>query len=86
MDPKAFFREVSDLLTPLVEGTDSAHLANERLRRVNLLKGKNVLRRFFETCVPAQGDAKVPSPNKAVGDVDPFGPRAEAPRPMTSTG
>ena len=29
MDPKAFFREVSDLLTPLVEGTDSAHLAND---------------------------------------------------------
>jgi len=29
MDPKAFFREVSDLLTPLVEGTDSAHLAKD---------------------------------------------------------
>ena len=40
---------------PLGQNSDSAHLANERLRRVNLLKGKNVLRRFFETCVPAEG-------------------------------
>ena len=29
MDPKEFFREVSDLLTPLVEGTESAQLADD---------------------------------------------------------
>ena len=29
MDPKDFFREVSDLLTPLVEGTESAQLADD---------------------------------------------------------
>jgi di- and tripeptidase/Cys-Gly metallodipeptidase DUG1 len=35
-------------LLPQGQASDACHLANERLRRVNLIKGKNVVRHLME--------------------------------------
>lgn len=37
------------VLVPMGQNSDNCHLANERLRKVNLIKGKNVIRRIIET-------------------------------------
>ena len=36
------------IMIPMGQNSDNCHLANERLRRVNLIKGKNVIRRIIE--------------------------------------
>lgn len=36
------------IMVPMGQNSDNCHLANERLRRVNLIKGKNVIRRIIE--------------------------------------
>jgi len=37
------------IMLPMGQGSDNCHLANERIRRVNLIKGKNVVRRILES-------------------------------------
>jgi acetylornithine deacetylase/succinyl-diaminopimelate desuccinylase-like protein len=36
------------VLLPMGQNSDNCHLANEKLRRMNLIKGKNVIRRIIE--------------------------------------
>jgi acetylornithine deacetylase/succinyl-diaminopimelate desuccinylase-like protein len=36
------------MLLPMGQNSDNCHLANEKLRKVNLVKGKNVIRRIIE--------------------------------------
>lgn len=36
------------LMLPLGQSSDNCHLANERLQRVNLFKGKNVIRNLLQ--------------------------------------
>jgi acetylornithine deacetylase/succinyl-diaminopimelate desuccinylase-like protein len=36
------------IMIPMGQNSDNCHLANERLRRQNLIKGKNVMRRIVE--------------------------------------
>ena len=36
------------LLVPLGQASDACHLANERISRTNLVRGKNVLRNLLE--------------------------------------
>ena len=40
--------EAPALLIPLGQSTDNPHLANERIRSVNLFQGKNVMRTLVE--------------------------------------
>lgn len=42
------------LLIPMGQSSDNCHLANERLRRLNLVKGKNVVRHLLEELVAAK--------------------------------
>lgn len=37
------------VMLPMGQSSDNCHLANERLRRQNLIKGKNVVRRILES-------------------------------------
>ena len=37
------------IMVPMGQNSDNCHLANERLRRQNLIKGKNVMRRIVES-------------------------------------
>jgi di- and tripeptidase/Cys-Gly metallodipeptidase DUG1 len=39
------------LMIPMGQSSDNCHLANERLRRVNLIKGKNVVSLRAVCCV-----------------------------------
>jgi hypothetical protein len=39
------------LLIPMGQSSDNCHLANERLRRLNLVKGKNVVRHLMEELI-----------------------------------
>ena len=41
------------LLLPMGQASDGCHLANERLRRLNLVKGKNVVRHLLEEVAAA---------------------------------
>ncbi len=41
------------LMIPMGQSSDSCHLANERLRRLNLIKGKNVVRHLLEEVAAA---------------------------------
>ena len=41
------------LMIPMGQSSDNCHLANERLRRVNLVKGKNVVRNLLEELAAA---------------------------------
>eukprot|EP00879_Flechtneria_rotunda_P007389 GHRR01007751.1.p1 GENE.GHRR01007751.1~~GHRR01007751.1.p1 ORF type:complete len:296 (+),score=80.96 GHRR01007751.1:2244-3131(+) len=41
------------LMIPMGQSSDNCHLANERLRRINLIKGKNVVRHLLEEVVAA---------------------------------
>jgi hypothetical protein len=41
------------LLIPMGQSSDNCHLANERLRRLNLVKGKNVVRHLLEEMAAA---------------------------------
>jgi di- and tripeptidase/Cys-Gly metallodipeptidase DUG1 len=41
------------LMIPMGQSSDNCHLANERLRRVNLIKGKNVVRHLLEEVAAA---------------------------------
>ena len=36
------------LLVPFGQSSDNCHLANERLQRINLLRGKNVIKHLLE--------------------------------------
>ncbi len=36
------------IMIPMGQSSDNCHLANERIRRTNLFKGKNVIRRLLE--------------------------------------
>lgn len=36
------------VLLPMGQNSDNCHLANEKLRKMNLIKGKNVIRRIIE--------------------------------------
>lgn len=46
------------LMIPLGQSSDSCHLANERLRRLNLVKGKNVFRCGGARRAAWRGDAR----------------------------
>lgn len=35
------------LMLPMGQSSDNCHLANERIQRVNLLRGKNVVKRLL---------------------------------------
>lgn len=37
------------IMVPMGQSSDRCHLANERIRRVNLVRGKNVMRRILES-------------------------------------
>lgn len=41
------------LMIPMGQSSDNCHLANERLRRLNLVKGKNVVRHLLEEVAAA---------------------------------
>jgi di- and tripeptidase/Cys-Gly metallodipeptidase DUG1 len=41
------------LMIPMGQSSDNCHLANERLRRLNLIKGKNVVRHLLEEVAAA---------------------------------
>ncbi len=43
------------LMVPMGQSSDNAHLANERLRRLNLVKGKNVIRHLLEELAGSSG-------------------------------
>lgn len=43
------------LMIPMGQSSDNCHLANERLRRLNLIKGKNVVRHLLEEVATAAG-------------------------------
>lgn len=43
------------LMIPMGQSSDNCHLANERLRRINLIKGKNVVRHLLEEVAAAAG-------------------------------
>jgi hypothetical protein len=45
------------LMIPMGQSSDNCHLANERLRRVNLIKGKNVVRHLLEEVAAAAAAA-----------------------------
>lgn len=45
------------LMIPMGQSSDNCHLANERLRRINLVKGKNVVRHLLEEVVAAAAPA-----------------------------
>jgi acetylornithine deacetylase/succinyl-diaminopimelate desuccinylase-like protein len=36
------------MLLPMGQSSDNCHLSNERIRRLNLLRGKNVVKKFLE--------------------------------------
>lgn len=36
------------IMVPMGQSSDNCHLANERIRRTNLFRGKNVIRRLLE--------------------------------------
>lgn len=42
------------VLLPMGQNSDNCHLANEKLRKMNLIKGKNVIRRIIEGFGEAQ--------------------------------
>jgi Cys-Gly metallodipeptidase DUG1 len=42
------------LMLPMGQSSDNCHLANERMRRINLIKGKNVVKRICAT-IPELG-------------------------------
>lgn len=39
------------IMIPMGQASDAPHLANERIRRSNLFRGKNVIRRLLEDVV-----------------------------------
>jgi di- and tripeptidase/Cys-Gly metallodipeptidase DUG1 len=43
------------LMIPMGQSSDNCHLANERIRRTNLVKGKNVVRYLLEEVAAALG-------------------------------
>ncbi len=43
------------LMIPMGQSSDNCHLANERIRRTNLVKGKNVVRHLLEEVAAALG-------------------------------
>ncbi|GBF92924.1 hypothetical protein Rsub_05760 [Raphidocelis subcapitata] len=45
------------LMIPMGQSSDACHLANERLRRLNLVKGKNVVRHLMEELIAARASA-----------------------------
>jgi di- and tripeptidase/Cys-Gly metallodipeptidase DUG1 len=45
------------LMIPMGQSSDNCHLANERLRRTNLIKGKNVVRHLLEEVAAAAAPA-----------------------------
>lgn len=48
------------IMVPMGQFSDNCHLANERLRRQNLIKGKNVMRRVVEG-LRGGGDGDTPA-------------------------
>ncbi|KAI8475319.1 MAG: Zn-dependent exopeptidase [Monoraphidium minutum] len=62
------------LLIPMGQSSDSCHLANERLRRLNLVKGKNVVRHLMEElAAAAPAAAAVPGMVSAAAPAAPGG-------------
>ncbi|GLC44069.1 hypothetical protein PLESTB_000932700 [Pleodorina starrii] len=63
------------IMIPMGQSSDNCHLANERIRRTNLFKGKNVIRRLLEEIAHmgdpgasgAGGPAGAPPPPAAAG-------------------
>jgi di- and tripeptidase/Cys-Gly metallodipeptidase DUG1 len=58
------------LMIPMGQSSDNCHLANERLRRLNLIKGKNVVRHLLEevaAAATAAAGAGVGGPGLAAG-------------------
>jgi acetylornithine deacetylase/succinyl-diaminopimelate desuccinylase-like protein len=43
------------MMIPMGQSSDNCHLANERIRRSNLVKGKNVVRHLLEEVAEALG-------------------------------
>lgn len=50
------------LMIPMGQSSDNCHLANERLRRLNLIKGKNVVRHLLEEVAAAATAAGAATP------------------------
>lgn len=57
------------LMIPMGQSSDNCHLANERLRRLNLIKGKNVVRHLLEE-VAAAAAAGCAEPAAAAAGAD----------------
>lgn len=49
------------IMIPMGQSSDNCHLANERIRRTNLFKGKNVIRRLLEEIANMRGSTANPS-------------------------
>eukprot|EP00048_Salpingoeca_helianthica_P005901 m.93046 g.93046 ORF g.93046 m.93046 type:complete len:1282 (+) comp13796_c0_seq2:297-4142(+) len=87
---------VPALLLPMGQASDGAHLANERIRLSNLLRGKDVIKHLLvnlygqPTQVPALSLTEHPLPVRPVGpDSMPSSPRRTSTTltvPLTSTG
>lgn len=59
------------LMIPMGQSSDNCHLANERLRRLNLIKGKNVVRHLLEeVAAAAAGGGVEPAAAATAADAD----------------
>ena len=45
------------LLLPMGQSSDNCHLSNERIRRVNLIRGKNVVKALMKLMNVGEGPA-----------------------------
>ena len=55
------------IMIPMGQSSDNCHLANERIRRTNLFKGKNVIRRLLEEIGAMGGGAAAAAAAAAAG-------------------
>ncbi|KAF8073182.1 Cndp1 [Scenedesmus sp. PABB004] len=69
------------LMIPMGQSSDNCHLANERLRRINLIKGKNVVRHLLEEVAAAAGGGGGGGGSSGGGGGAPGG--SGTPRPAT---
>jgi hypothetical protein len=64
------------VMLPLGQSSDACHLANERMRRANLLRGKGVFRRLLEDLGGLA--AEPPTRSSSMGGAGAAGPAAAA--------
>ena len=67
------------IMIPMGQSSDRCHLANERIRRTNLFKGKNAIRRLLEeVAAQAAAGGGAPQEQGAQPDLQPLSARSDA--------